>query len=260
MAEAMPDAQDRRIDAADGTPALEVLHVSRAYGTFMAVDDVSVSVRPGEIVGLVGPNGAGKTTLLRCIVGLLRPGSGGIRVAGCDLASDPGGAKRAAGFVPDTPDLFDYLTVDDHLEFVARLYRVPDRDAAIAEVRGPLGLTDIGGKLPEQLSAGMRQRLALACALVPRPELLVLDEPLTNVDPRGARTIKDQLRERAARGMGVLLSSHMLPLIDELAHRVVVMDKGRVRFDGSMAAIRERMTASPGALEEFFLSVTEPGE
>lgn len=259
MSEPAPETQNAERTAQDGTPALDVVHVSRAYGNFMAVDDVSLAVRPGEIVGLVGPNGAGKTTLLRCIVGLLRPGSGAIHVAGHDLAADPGAAKRAAGFVPDTPDLFDYLTVDDHLEFVARLYRVEDRDGAIAEVRGPLGLADIGGKLPEQLSAGMRQRLALACALVPRPELLVLDEPLTNVDPRGARTIKDQLRERAGRGMGVVLSSHMLPLIDELAQRVVIMDKGRVRFDGSMAEIRARM-ATAGALEDFFLQVTEPGE
>ncbi|MHC5021190.1 MAG: ABC transporter ATP-binding protein [Planctomycetota bacterium] len=238
------------------TPALAIHNVSRAYGALLAVDDVSFQVGAGQVVGLVGPNGAGKTTVMRCMVGLLRPGSGTVMVDGHDLAADPGAAKRACGFVPETPDLFEYLTVADHLEFMARLYDVADPETAIAAARDPLGLSDIADKLPEQLSAGMRQRLALGCALVATPKLLVLDEPLTNVDPIGARTIKDELRRRAEAGMGVLLSSHMLPLVEELADRVVVMAGGRVRFDGTMGEVRSTIADRAGALEDFFLSVT----
>ncbi len=244
-------------DAADAaTPALAIHNVSRAYGSLLAVDDVSFQVGAGQIVGLVGPNGAGKTTVMRCMVGLLRPGSGTVLVAGHDLAVESGEAKRACGFVPETPDLFEYLTVADHLEFMARLYDVPNPEQAIAAARDPLGLSEIADKLPEQLSAGMRQRLALGCALVATPKLLVLDEPLTNVDPIGARTIKDELRRRAQEGMGVLLSSHMLPLIEELADRVVVMAAAQVRFDGTMDEVRATIADRAGALEDFFLTVT----
>ncbi len=239
--------------------ALEIVHLTRTFGDVVAVDDVSLAVGRGEIVGLVGPNGAGKTTLLRCVVGLLRPGSGGVLVAGRDLEAAPAAAKAATGFVPDIPDLFEHLTVADHVEFAARLFGRPDRVAAGLALARELGLDGTLGQVPEELSAGMRQRLALACALAHEPSLLVLDEPLTNVDPRGARLVKDLLRREASRGCGVLLSSHMLALVEEMADRVVVMDRGRVKLDASLSDVRERMAAAAGrggALEELFLAIT----
>ncbi len=243
---------------------LELRDVRKRYDGQLALRGVSFAVAAGEIVGLVGPNGAGKTTTLRCTAGILTPSAGSVRVAGVDVARDPVAAKRALAFVPDEPHLFDYLTVEEHLRFVARLYGV--RDAA---VRGPallgeLELADKRRALPSELSRGMRQKLAIACALLHDPRLLLLDEPLTGLDPSGMRRMKATIAARAGAGAAVVLSSHLLHLVEELCTRVVVLHRGAVAAQGAITDIvAQRPEFAGQSLEEIFEALTagrEPDE
>ena len=242
--------------ARTGAPPLEVRALTRRYGGFTAVDGVSLQVRPGEILGFLGPNGAGKTTTLRCCAGLLRSHAGEIAVAGHSLAVSPLAARAALGFVPDRPFLYERLSAREFLEFLAALYEVPAAaaEARAAELLARLELAAAADDLVETYSHGMRQKLSLAAALLHDPPLLMLDEPLIGLDPYAARTLKDLLRERAVRGLGVLVSTHLLEVAERLCDRVVILHRGRVAAQGSLAELRgERRDAS---LEDVFLALT----
>ncbi len=193
----------------------------KIYGAVAAVQDLSFRIEPGEIVGLVGPNGAGKTTTLRMLAGIVTPTAGAVAIAGYDMARQPVEAKRRLAFVPDEPDLFDHLTVEEHLGFTARLYQIPEPGPRAAQLLAELELQDRRRAFPSELSRGMRQKLAMACALLHHPAVLLLDEPLTGLDPVGIRRMKDTIAARAAAGTAVLLSSHLLHLV-EAAIKVVV--------------------------------------
>lgn len=232
--------------------------LGKTYGSKRAVADLSFAVAAGEILGLVGPNGAGKTTTLRCVAGILPPTSGGVRVVGHDLASDPVSAKRALAFVPDEPKLFEYLTAREHLQLVSRLYGVEDGDARADVLLRELGLADRAGSLPAELSRGMRQKLLVACAFLHQPSLILLDEPLTGLDPLAIRQVKQSLLERAAAGAALVLSSHLLPLVEELCHRVLILSEGRCAALGTLEQIRGRMAHGGGSLEDLFLRITAP--
>lgn len=239
---------------------LELRDIRKRYDGHLAVRGVSFVVAPGEIVGLVGPNGAGKTTTLRCTAGILTPSAGSVRVAGVDMARDPVAAKRALAFVPDEPHLFDYLTVDEHLRFVARLYGVRDAAARAPALLAELELEDKRRALPGELSRGMRQKLAIACALLHDPRLLLLDEPLTGLDPLGMRRMKATIAARAAGGAAVVLSSHLLHLVEELCTRVVVLYRGSVAAQGALADIvAQRPELAGRSLEEVFEALTTGG-
>ena len=237
---------------------IEVQELTKLYGDFPAVTSISFDVQPGEVVGLVRPNGAGKTTTLRSIVGIIRPTSGRIRIAGHDLHDDPLPAKQQLAFVPDEPQLFDYLTVDEHLMFVARIYNVEGFEARAELLLDELELRDKRGALPDELSRGMKQKLAIACALLHEPRALLFDEPLTGLDPGAIRRMKQTIRSRADAGAAVILSSHLLQLVEELCTRIVVIQSGRVVAHG---AIREIAASRPElegrGLEELFLAITE---
>ncbi|HSJ15931.1 MAG TPA: ABC transporter ATP-binding protein [Longimicrobiales bacterium] len=237
---------------------IEVEALTRLYGTFAAVTDLSFVVRAGEVVGMVGPNGAGKTTTLRSIVGIIRPTRGRIRIAGHDLQSDPVAAKRALAFVPDEPHLFDYLTVEEHLQFVARLYGVSDATSRIAALLEEVELADRRQALPEELSRGMKQKLAIACGLLHAPRALLLDEPLTGLDPGAIRRTKQTIRRQAENGAAVILSSHLLGLVEELCTRILIIDHGRLIASGTMAEIAAQRPELAGAgLEDVFLALTQ---
>jgi ABC-2 type transport system ATP-binding protein len=228
----------------------------KVYGDLAAVQDLSFRVLPGEVVGLVGPNGAGKTTTLHCLAGITVPTRGRIRVAGHDLASDPVAAKSALAFVPDEPHLFEYLTVEEHLRFVARLYRVSDVGRRIPGVLRELELEDRHGALPAELSRGMRQKLAIACALIHDPKALLLDEPLTGLDPVGIRRMKATIVDHAGAGAAVILSSHLLHLVEEICTRVLIMRRGRVLGFGTIAEIvAARPDLAGRRLEDVFLGL-----
>jgi len=240
---------------------IEIEGLTKLYGSLAAVQDLSFAVAPGEILGLVGPNGAGKTTTLRAIAGIIPPTRGTIRVAGHDLASDPLEAKAALAFVPDEPQLFDYLTVAEHLQFVARLYRKPDAVHRIDPILMELELSEKRGALASELSRGMKQKLAIACGLIHDPRALLLDEPLTGLDPVGIRRMKRTIAARAQAGAAVLLSSHLLQLVEEICTRILIIQNGRRVALGSMREIAaERPDLSGRGLEDIFLSLTGHGE
>ena len=223
------------------------------------MDGLDLEVRAGEILGFLGPNGAGKTTTLRCCSGLLRMDQGEITIAGASLAREPLRARAAFGFVPDRPYLYERLSAREMLDLIGALYDVPAQTARAraAELIHRLDLEAAADDLIESYSQGMRQKVAVAAAVLHEPPLLMLDEPLIGLDPRAARVLKDLLRERAARGLGVLVSTHLLDVAERLCDRVIILDHGRRLAEGSLATLRGESDAT---LEDVFLALTRHPE
>ena len=243
--------------------ALAVEHLTRTYidpagSPFAAVDDLSFRVDAGEVVGLIGPNGAGKTTTLRSLAGILRPTSGRVAIDGHDLAGDAIAAKQRLAFMPDEPHLFEYLTVDEHLRLIARLYHVENFDSRARALIDELELTGKERALPGELSRGMRQKTVIACGLVRDASTLLFDEPLTGLDPAGIRRMRGTIVARAKAGASVLVSSHLLHLVEEICTRVIIMDRGKKIADGTVGelAARADLSAAGSSLEQIFLRVT----
>ena len=240
---------------------ISVQSLTKRYGDFTAVDGISFDIAPGEVLGLVGPNGAGKTTTLRCLAGIIAPSTGAVLLGGYDLQQSPVEAKRTLAFIPDEPHLFDYLTVEEHLRFIARVYGVADVEQRIGPVLEELELADKRRSLPDELSRGMKQKLAIACGLLHDPKTLVLDEPLTGLDPGGMRRMRATIAARARAGTAVVLSSHLLTLVEELCTKIFVIRRGRCVAYGSLAQIVESHPELAGrSLEDVFLALTGEGE
>jgi ABC-2 type transport system ATP-binding protein len=239
---------------------IEVDKLTRYYGDFAAVTDLSFRVEPGEVVGMLGPNGAGKTTTLRSLVGIIRPTRGTIRICGHDLDSDPIAAKQQLAFIPDEPQLFEHLTAREHLQFMARIYNVEDAERRIEELLTELELQDRRDALPDALSRGMKQKLAIACGLLHDPRALLLDEPLTGLDPGAIRKTKQTILNQARKGAAVILSSHLLSLVEELCTRLIVIDHGKVVAMGTIDEIAGSKPELAGrGLEDLFLALTGSG-
>jgi ABC-2 type transport system ATP-binding protein len=236
---------------------IEVSGLTKCYGSFTAVRDLSFAIQAGEVTGLVGPNGAGKTTTLRCCTGVIPPTRGTVRIAGIDLATDPVEAKRQLAFFPDEPRLFEYLTVWQHLVFVARLYGVTNFAARAQTLLAELEMADKKDLLPGELSRGMKQKLAIACGLLHAPRVIFFDEPLTGLDPAGIRHMKDTMRRLAREGAAIILSSHLLSLLEEVCTHVLILKQGEKIADGSLADVRRRFAQQPDAsLEDVFFTAT----
>jgi ABC-2 type transport system ATP-binding protein len=235
--------------------------LTKAYGSLEAVSGLSFSVAGGEVVGLIGPNGAGKTTTLKCMVGIQAPTSGTVRIDGHDIVADAVAAKRRLAFMPDEPQLFEYLTVREHLALVARLYRVGDYAARVPKLLAELELTGKEGALPGELSRGMKQKLVIACGLLHDPPVLLFDEPLTGLDPLGIRRMKETIVARARAGAAVVVSSHLLHLVEEICTRILILHKGRKIADGTLEelAARPDLAQAGSDLEEIFLHATGHG-
>jgi len=239
-------------------PVIEVEGFTKTYDEFAAVQDLSFAVHSGEIVGLVGANGAGKTTTLRAVSGIVRPTRGGIRVAGHDIGREPVAAKRQFAYLPDTCHPYDLLTVTEHVHFIALAYRVENAEAKYAALLDELELAEKKDDIASSLSRGMVQKLSLACAFLREPRVIILDEPLTGLDPRGIRNIKESIRRRAAAGTAFLLSSHLLELVEALCDRVLILHRGRKMGLGSLDEMRGLATVHADAsLEDVFFAVTE---
>jgi ABC-2 type transport system ATP-binding protein len=240
---------------------IAVRELSKLYGSFKAVDSISFDVGPGEVLGLVGPNGAGKTSTLRCLAGIMRPSHGTVSIGHHDIQTDPVPAKRELAFIPDEPHLFDYLTVQEHLRFIARLYGVADAEQRIPPLLAELELTDKLTTLPGELSRGMKQKLAIACGLLHNPSVLILDEPLTGLDPAGIRKMRHTIATRAQSGVAVVLSSHLLHLVEELCTKLFVLRKGEcVAYGTFEQIITGRPDLAGRSLEDVFLALTaDPG-
>jgi ABC-2 type transport system ATP-binding protein len=240
---------------------IEVQGLTKLYGEFVAVNELSFAVQPGEVMGLVGPNGAGKTTTLRCLAGIIPPTRGDIRVCGCALAQDPVAAKRQLAFLTDEPRLFDYLTVWQHLNFVARIYQVANWEQLATPLLQELEIMDKRDKLPGELSRGMKQKLALACGLLHSPKVIYFDEPLTGLDPLGIRRMKDSILNRARDGAAIIISSHLLHLVEEICSHIMILKNGQKVISGTLAEITQKFSQQPGdaTLEEiFFRATSEP--
>jgi len=232
--------------------------LTRTYGDFAAVDDLSFEVGSGEIVGLIGPNGAGKTTTLRSLAGILRPTSGAVSINGYDILANAIEAKRRLAFMPDEPHLFEYLTVEEHLRLVARLYGLGDLDRRSGGLIEELELSGKEQSLPGELSRGMRQKVVIACGLIRDPSVLLFDEPLTGLDPIGIRRMRETIVARGRAGASVLVSSHLLHLVEEICTRVIMMDRGKKMADGTVAelAARADLAAAGSNLEQIFFHIT----
>ncbi len=238
---------------------IEIAGLVKVYDDTPAVDGLTLAVAPGEILGLVGPNGAGKTTTLRCLAGILPPTSGRIAIAGHDLAAEPVAARRELAFVPDEPRLFENLTAMDHLRVVGRLWSVADALPKATDLLRRFGLTEQRDAFPAELSRGMKQKLMIAMALLHRPRALVLDEPLTGLDPSAMRQMKRTVAEQAAAGAAVIVSSHMLHLVQEICSRVAILQRGKILLQGTVDQIRADFPGleKDADLEEIFLRATE---
>ena len=243
------------------SPTILVEGLEKFYRETAAVNGLDFAVEPGEILGLVGPNGAGKTTTLRVIAGLLPPSRGRIRIGGHDLAADPIPAKKLIAYVPDDPHLFENLTVLEHLRFTASVYGIKDWRGTAEGLLRRFELEEKRSALGSELSRGMRQKLASACALLHEPWALLLDEPMTGLDPRGIRTMNQVILERAAGGAAVVVSSHLLAMVERLCTKVLVLHHGRSLLQGKLDEIRGRFPelAGDASLEEVFFRVTESG-
>jgi len=246
-------------------PAIRAESLAKRFGDLVAVDGVTFEVLPGELFGFLGPNGAGKTTTIKMMVGLLRPTAGKVAVAGFDLAADPVSAKARLGYVPDEPALYDKLTGREFLRLVAAVHRM-DWKTVQRRVAELLELFDLSAQDDDLLggwSHGMRQKVALAAALLHEPEVLVLDEPTVGLDPRAARLVKDILREFCRRGRTVFMSTHILEIAEAMCDRVAIIDRGRLVAVGTVAELRDRVgTGGSDALtlEDVFLRVTGGAE
>lgn len=232
--------------------------VTKKYGSFTAVDRVDLTVPRGSLFGLLGPNGAGKTTVVRMIAGILQPTEGRIGIAGVDVQTDAEEAKRHLGFIPDRPYLYEKLTGAEFLRFVAGLYGQDGRevDRRVDELLGLWGLTVWRDELIETYSHGMRQKLVIASALVHRPEVIVVDEPMVGLDPRAARLLKKMFREFVGRGGTILMSTHSLDIAQALCDRIAIIQEARIRAEGTMEDLRALVESGDADLEEIFLRLT----
>ena len=239
---------------------IAIRYLVKTYGAARAVQGLSLDVAPGEILGLIGPNGAGKTSTLRCIAGIHRPTGGAVSIGGYDIVRDPIKAKQLLAFVSDEPHLFEHLTVIEHLRLVGRIYNVTDVDTRIRLLLNDVELVDRETSLPSELSRGMKQKVVLACAFLHEPKALILDEPLTGLDPLGIHRMKQSIVAAAQRGVAVIVSSHLLHLVEEICTRIVIIDHGTKVADGTLAELRARAREGESTLEKIFLDVTGSGK
>lgn len=231
----------------------------KTYESTVAVSGLSFELAAGEILGLVGPNGAGKTTTMKTLSGVIPPTQGRLTVSGFDVETDTVEVKRRLAYVPDDPQLFGDLTVDQHLAFTASAYRVEDADEKATRLVDQFELTARRQSAARDLSRGMKQKLAICCAYLRDPQVLLFDEPLTGLDPRGIRMLKETIRQRAAEGAAVIVSSHLLAMVEDICTRVLMLANGQQRFIGTLDEIRGRLMAPNQAatLEEVFFLATE---
>jgi ABC-2 type transport system ATP-binding protein len=239
---------------------IKTIGLTKRFGDKIAVNDVSLDVRGGEIFGFLGPNGAGKTTTIKIICGLLRPTSGSAFVGGFDIQQQPIAAKSILGYVPDEPMLYDKLSAREFLSFVADLYNVPSQqaDRRAEELLKLFDLDNDADNLIEGFSHGMRQKTAIAGALMHDPQVLVLDEPTVGLDPKSARLIKDILRQLAERGAAVFLSTHILEIAERMCDRIGIIDHGNLIAVGTVEELRAGQSGQ--SLEDIFLSLTGGAE
>ncbi|MHC5538686.1 ABC transporter ATP-binding protein [Singulisphaera rosea] len=234
----------------------------KSYDRTVAVAGISFRVEPGEILGLVGPNGAGKTSTIRALAGILNPTRGRLFIDGHDVERTPLAAKAVLAYIPDDPALFESLTVWEHLQFVASAYRVRDWVKKASSLLEQFALLEKRDALASELSRGMRQKVAICCGYLHDPRAIILDEPLTGLDPRGIRNLQESIRDRAASGASVIVSSHLLALVEDLCTSILVLHRGRVLLHTSLEDLRRKLAEDgrSDTLQDHFFRLTEGQE
>lgn len=238
---------------------IELTHLTKDFGTTVAVDRLSLHVRPGEIYGFIGPNGAGKTTTIRMMGGIIEPTSGEIRIGGIDMKKDPVAAKHIIGFVPDRPFLYEKLTGMEFLKFVSDLYQVPPAimTGRARELLKQFALWEWANEIIEAYSHGMKQRLIIAAALLHDPKVLVVDEPMVGLDPAAVRMVKDILKGLAMQNVTIFVSTHTLSIAEDLCDRIGVIHKGTLLAQGTMVELNQAAQTGEARLEEVFLTLVK---
>lgn len=238
--------------------ALKLVSLSKSYGDIKAVKGINLTLKRGEILGLLGPNGSGKSTTMKMVLGILKPDAGEVIVYGQDEAAAPVELKKRLGYVPETPQLYEFLTGIEYIDFVAEMYGVApaERKARVSQFLGGLQLAGHENEMISGYSQGMKQKIAIISALVHRPQILVLDEALNGLDPRSARLVKDLLRELASEGVSILFSTHVLEIAQALCDRVAIMYQGTIMAEGTVAELRQTAGLPGSSLEEVFLKLT----
>jgi ABC-2 type transport system ATP-binding protein len=237
---------------------IRLIQLTKRYGKFTAVDGIDMVVPSGELFGFLGPNGAGKTTTFRMIAGILRPTSGTVEIGGIDILRRPLEAKARLGFIPDRPFVYDKLTGGEFLRFAAALYgqQGPALERRIDELLELFELTRWKDELTESYSHGMRQKLIISGALVHRPEVIVVDEPMVGLDPKSARLLKELFRQFVDRGGTVLMSTHTLEVAEAMCDRIAIIHGGKIVAEGTMSEVREQTASEDLGLEDLFLKLT----
>jgi ABC-2 type transport system ATP-binding protein len=241
---------------------IQVQDFHKSYGDFVAVQELTFIVRPGQVMGLVGPNGAGKTTTLRALAGLCGPSRGQLTVAGYDTVHQAVDVKKRLAYVADDPQLFADLTVNEHLRFFAAAYHVPDALQRAERLLIDFQLESKQDTLARNLSRGMRQKLAICCAYLYEPLVLLFDEPMTGLDPLGIRQFKESVRERAEQGATIVVSSHLLAVVEDICSHVLILKSGRMQYHGTLEEVRTSLGTSGQvrSLEEIFFLATGANE
>ena len=236
--------------------------VSKRFDRIVAVDNVALEIAAGEVFGLLGPNGSGKSTMMKMLLGLVRPDYGSVEVLGIDVSKDPIAVKRNIGYVPESPRLYEFLTGLEYLDFIGDVYgmKTDEKKLRVNEYLKALELEGREGDMISGYSQGMKQKVALISALLHRPRLLVLDEPLSSLDPKSARIVKDILHKLKAQGVTTLMSTHVLEIAEAICDRIGIMYQGRILALGSMDELRQRASLPSSGLEDIFLKLTGAGD
>ncbi len=235
---------------------IKLINLAKIYGKLTAVNSINLEVSQGEVFGFLGPNGAGKTTTIKMMAGLIQPTGGRALIGGYDVQKEPLEAKFITGFIPDRPYLYDKLAAAEYMQFVAGLYDMEDPTRRIAELLELFSLSDWKDELVENFSHGMKQRLVMASALLHRPKVLVVDEPMVGLDPRGARLVKNIFKDLASKGVTIFMSTHTLEIVEQMCTRVAIINKGDIIAEGSVEDLGRTARMPDSHLEPIFLRLT----
>jgi ABC-2 type transport system ATP-binding protein len=242
--------------------AVELRGVTKRFNEIVAVNNINLTINTGEIFALLGPNGSGKSTTLKMLLGLVQPNAGEIRVLGLDVQKDPVAVKRQVGYAPESPDIYEFLTGIEYLDFIGDIYSLPvaEKQQRIIEYLKALELKGREGDMMNSYSDGMKKKISLISAFLHKPKLLILDEPLNALDPRSARIVKDFLYELKSQGVTTILSTHVLEIAEAVCDRIAIMYQGNILALGNMNELRQRASLPGSGLEDIFLKLTGTGD
>jgi ABC-2 type transport system ATP-binding protein len=242
--------------------AVDLNGVTKRYNEIVAVNDINLTIKTGEIFALLGPNGSGKSTTLKMLLGLLQPTAGSVTVLGIDVQKDPVAVKKQVGYVPESPDVYEFLTGLEYLDFIADIYGITtaEKQQRITEYLKALQLEGREGDMINSYSDGMKKKISLISAFLHRPKLLILDEPLNALDPRSARIVKDYLHSLKQQGVTTILSTHVLEIAEAVCDRIGIMYQGKILALGNMAELRQEASLPSSHLEDIFLKLTGTGD